>query len=105
MRKISVESGWLTDKIKQIAPKGAKIKWRAMNEDILDNVAKNNTAVACWFTAYNTRMPGGQSATQNCRFDASVTVHSLRSGGVMSAMPQLRACRERCAHLCLNSSP
>ena len=46
-------------------------------------------------TANNTRMPGGQSAAPNCRFEASVTVHSLRSGGVMSAMRQLRQCVER----------
>jgi hypothetical protein len=38
-------------------------------------------------------MPGGQSAAPNCRFDASVAVHSLRSGGVMSAMRQLRHAR------------
>jgi hypothetical protein len=43
----------------------------------------------------NTRMPGGKSAAPNCRFEASVTVHSLRSGGVMSAMRQLRQCVER----------
>jgi hypothetical protein len=35
-------------------------------------------------------MPGGQCAAANCRFDASVAVHSLRSGGVMSAMRQLQ---------------
>jgi hypothetical protein len=46
-------------------------------------------------TSYNTRMPGGQSAAPNCRFEASVTVHLLRSGGVMSAMRQLRQCVER----------
>jgi len=41
-------------------------------------------------TSHNTRLLGGQSAAPNCRFDASVTVHSLRSGGVMSAMRQLQ---------------
>jgi hypothetical protein len=35
-------------------------------------------------------MPGVKSTAPNCRFDASVGVHSLRSGTVMSAMRQLR---------------
>jgi hypothetical protein len=52
--------------------------------------------VAFQFSAHNTRMPGGERAAANCRFDASVTVHSLCSGGVMSAMRQLRQCVKRC---------
>jgi hypothetical protein len=43
-------------------------------------------------------MPGGQSAAPNCRFDASVGVHSVAkppSGTVMSAMRQLRQCVKR----------
>jgi hypothetical protein len=32
------------------------------------------------FTAANTCLPGGQSAAQNCRFEASVGVHSQSLG-------------------------
>jgi len=39
-------------------------------------------------TAANSPMPGGRSAAPNCRFDTSVAVHSLRPGGVMSAIGQ-----------------
>jgi len=39
-----------------------------------DGANKNYTMVAVTFTANNTRMPGGQSAAPNCRFEASVAV-------------------------------
>jgi hypothetical protein len=54
----------------------------------------NYTMVAVTFTAYNTRMPGGQSPAPNCPFDAP-SVSSLRSHRHV-AIGQLRQCVERC---------
>ena len=54
-------------------------------------------------TSHNTRLLGGQSAAANCRFDASVTVHSLCSGGVMSAMRQLQQAWNVVAAINLNN--
>lgn len=65
-----------------------------------DRRRKTKAVVAFKFKAANTRMPGGQSTAPNCRFVASVTVHSLRSGGVMSAMRQLRQCVKRWCQCC-----
>ena len=77
----------------------ARKKERAMREGISNIVAEKNIKVACWFTAYNSRvMLRPEAGLGLGRFSlirpaahcpiTSVAVHSLRSGGVMSAIGQ-----------------